>query len=208
MRATLSGQTVTRATVQIPAWGLPWAEVETDSSEALEDSTVELQIADLTLAGTVITSGTVQVYAYDAYGLPLGFDLAAALTTHLYSGEQTDQLTGLQYLRAKYYNPATGTFNRLDPFAGNFSEPQSLHKYLYTHADPVNGVDPTGNMTLKGLTAAFNTRMVLSGQNARAALSVLRQFGGTQARASAWNAIKVQAQVAERSGIRGSGVDS
>ena len=37
------------------------------------------------------------------------------LTTHLDDGEQTDQLTGLQYLRARYYNPATGTFNRLAP---------------------------------------------------------------------------------------------
>ena len=95
--------------------------------------------------GNVIANGTTpQVFAYDAYGLPVGFDLNLALTTHLYSGEQTDQLTGLQYLRARYYNPATGTFNRLDPFAGNFSDPQSLHKYLYTAGDPVNGIDPSG----------------------------------------------------------------
>lgn len=99
--------------------------------------------------GNVIANGsTHQIYAYDAYGIPVGFNLAAALTTLLYSGEMTDQLTGLQYLRARYYNPATGTFNRLDPFAGNFSDPQSLHKYLYCHADPVNGVDPTGNLGL------------------------------------------------------------
>lgn len=57
MRATLSGQTVTRAMVQIPAWGLPWAEVETDSPEALEDNAVELQIVDLTMAGTAVTKG-------------------------------------------------------------------------------------------------------------------------------------------------------
>jgi RHS repeat-associated protein len=95
--------------------------------------------------GNLIQSGTTpQIYAYDAYGNPLGFSPALALTTHLYSGEQTDQLTGLQYLRARYYNPATGTFNRLDPFAGNFSDPQSLHKYLYTHGDPVGSADPTG----------------------------------------------------------------
>jgi hypothetical protein len=57
MRATLSDQVITRATLQIPAWGLPWAEVETDTPETLEDGTVELQISDLTMAGTVITSG-------------------------------------------------------------------------------------------------------------------------------------------------------
>jgi hypothetical protein len=50
----------------------------------------------------------------------------------------------MQYLRARYYNPATGTFNRLDPFAGNMQDPQSLHKYLYVHGDPVGMVDPSG----------------------------------------------------------------
>ena len=89
-----------------------------------------------------------QVYAYDAYGNQLtGSGLttaAAALTTLLYSGEQSDLVTGLQYLRARFYDPSTGRFNRLDPFSGNLDDPQSLHKYLYTHADPVNGVDPSG----------------------------------------------------------------
>jgi RHS repeat-associated protein len=62
----------------------------------------------------------------------------------LYSGEQFDSKIGQQYLRARYYDPATGRFNRLDPFFGNLDDPQSLHKYLYTHADPVNMVDPNG----------------------------------------------------------------
>jgi len=93
--------------------------------------------------GQVIHSaGVAQIFRYDAFGVRL--DLAAALTSLLYSGEQTDALTGLQYLRARYYDPATGRFNRLDPFAGNLDDPQSLHKYLYCHADGVNGVDPTG----------------------------------------------------------------
>jgi RHS repeat-associated protein len=67
----------------------------------------------------------------------------AALTTLLYSGEQTDS-TGLQYLRARYYNPNTGRFNRLDPFFGDLNDPQSLHKYLYSRGDPILLFDPTG----------------------------------------------------------------
>jgi hypothetical protein len=47
-------------------------------------------------------------------------------------------------LRQRYYDPATGRFNRLDPFFGNFDDPQSLHKYLYTCEDPINQIDPTG----------------------------------------------------------------
>ena len=109
-------------------------------------------------------------------GLTVDFALTDALTALLYSGKLADQLTGLQYLRARYYNPATGTFNRLDPFAGNFSDPQSLHKYLYCHADAVNGIDPSGLMSgslagmvatiavgtiaLSGLTIAWETGLV------------------------------------------------
>jgi RHS repeat-associated protein len=93
-------------------------------------------------------------YAYDAYGNMLAGALLAAttdLTRFLYSGEQTDA-TGLQYLRARYYDAATGRFNRLDPFAGNVNDPLSLHKYLYTHADPVNGIDPSGESLTESLT--------------------------------------------------------
>jgi len=45
-----------------------------------------------------------------------------AATNLLYTGEQFD--TGLQqyYLRARYYNPSNGRFNRLDPYSGNSAE--------------------------------------------------------------------------------------
>lgn len=53
--------------------------------------------------------GTVaQRYAFDAYGNALGFDRAAALTSYLYSGEQFDGRIGQQYLRARWYDAATG----------------------------------------------------------------------------------------------------
>jgi RHS repeat-associated protein len=70
------------------------------------------------------------------------------LTEFLYSGEQFDSKIGQQYLRQRYYDPVTGRFNRLDPFFGNLNDPQSLHKYLYTYADPVNGIDPSGLMNV------------------------------------------------------------
>jgi len=93
------------------------------------------------------TPAVVQRFAYDAYGVVLTeYHLTAsvdAITTLLYSGEQTDK-TGLQYLRARYYDPSTGRFNSLDPFAGDSSDPLSLHKYSYTHGDPINGIDPSG----------------------------------------------------------------
>jgi RHS repeat-associated protein len=93
---------------------------------------------------TDLTGAILELYAYDAYGNAIGFDPSVALTEFLYSGEQFDSKIGQQYLRQQYYDPATGRFNRLDPFFGNLNAPQSLHKYLYTHADPVNMVDPNG----------------------------------------------------------------
>ncbi len=87
-----------------------------------------------------------QSFRYDAFGKVFG-GYEGAMTNHLYSGEYMDKATGLQYLRARYYNPSVGRFNRLDPYQGNLYDPQSLHKYLYCHADPVNEWDPTGEFS-------------------------------------------------------------
>lgn len=113
----------------------------------------------------------VQHYAYTAYGMAIGFDEAAALTAILYSGEYFDAKIGLQNLRARWYDPNSGRFNRLDPFSGNLRDPQSLHKYLYAHGDPVNGIDPTGNFLAAGMVGT-----------AAAAASIGTSFAGRGAR--------------------------
>ncbi|MHC4499772.1 MAG: RHS repeat domain-containing protein [Planctomycetota bacterium] len=86
-------------------------------------------------------------YHYDAYGQALNFNPATAATQLLYCGEMIDQQTAWYNNRARWYNPATGRFNRTDPFAGTNHDPQSLHKYLYCHANPVDYVDPMGLFT-------------------------------------------------------------
>ena len=87
-------------------------------------------------------------YAYDAYGKMLGGDPNVtdklSATDLLYAGEQFDAGLQMEYLRARYYDANSGRFNRLDPFAGNSDDPQSLHKYAYCHADPINRIDPSG----------------------------------------------------------------
>jgi RHS repeat-associated protein len=71
------------------------------------------------------------------------------------SGEQYDSDLGLYYLRARYYNPATGRFLSRDPndpqlfdADGTPADPKSLHKYLYAGGDPVDGLDPSGRAVL------------------------------------------------------------
>ena len=124
---------------------------------------------DIFSASQSTTSLIAKAYLYTAYGEMLTgasqkfTDAANALTNLLYSGEWT-QKNGQQYLRARFYDPSTGAFNRLDPFSGNQSDPQSLHKYLYTHANPVMGIDPSGSQfTLASVSAAIGVSVTISG---------------------------------------------
>lgn len=97
-----------------------------------------------TAAALATVAGVRQLFNYDAYGNAIGFTIEAAATTLLYSGQQTDAATGLQYLRARYYNPTSGTFISFDPNSGDSPDPLSYNKYLYAQGNPVNDVDPTG----------------------------------------------------------------
>ena len=65
------------------------------------------------------------------------------------------------YQGARWYNPANGRFNRLDPFFGNLTDPQSLHKYLYTHGDPIQGTDPSGKWNV-GFSIAMSLRISIA----------------------------------------------
>lgn len=87
-------------------------------------------------------------YGYDAYGQLLGGTPNSTdrskLTEFLYTGEQFDSALQMWYLRMRYYAANTGTFNRLGPYIGDINDPLSLNKYGYAHADPINGIDPSG----------------------------------------------------------------
>ncbi len=114
-------------------------------------------------AGAIATvAGVRQLFNYDAYGNAVGFNPRAVATTLLYNGQQTDSATGLQYLRARYYNAGTGTFTTLDSYPGNRSNPLSSNKYLYTQADPSNGSDPSGH-DLLSVAIAVTIGVTLSG---------------------------------------------
>lgn len=47
--------------------------------------------------------------------------------------------------QARWMNPNSGRFHTMDTYEGNPSSPASLHKYLYSDANPVNRIDPSGN---------------------------------------------------------------
>lgn len=49
----------------------------------------------------------------------------------------------------------------MDTFQGAPIEPETLHKYLYVHADPVNNIDPSGNFALAQFSATINIQGIL-----------------------------------------------
>ena len=100
------------------------------------------------------TNGTItDTYAYDGYGTLLA-STGSTPNNYLYCGEQWAPDLGLYYLRARYFNPGTGRFWTMDTDEGWQEDPQSLHKYLYCWADPVNLHDPSGHDGLAELSIA------------------------------------------------------
>jgi RHS repeat-associated protein len=102
-------------------------------------------------------------YDYDAFGNKIN-TTGTTPNNYLYRGEQWDPDLGLYYLRARYYNPATGRFMSRDPEDGHISIPVTLHKYLYASGNPVNRIDRSGKadeeeeagLDLRSLTKSVN----------------------------------------------------
>ena len=55
-----------------------------------------------------------------------------------------DEETGLYYLNARYYDPATGRFITEDTYLGELTDPLSLNLYAYVLGNPHKYWDPTG----------------------------------------------------------------
>ncbi|GAV31915.1 rhs family protein [Coriobacteriaceae bacterium EMTCatB1] len=65
-----------------------------------------------------------------------------------YRAYYLDTETGLYYLPARYYDPATARFLSPDPAPPSAGDPGSLNAYAYCGDDPVGASDPSGAITL------------------------------------------------------------
>ena len=94
--------------------------------------------------------------------------------TFVYNGEDRDD-TGLDYLRASYYDSQGGTFLTEDGYPGENTEPLSQNRYSYVQNNSVNYTDPSGhfwnsikkgwNYVKKAVSNAWNGEKYLNGGN-------------------------------------------
>lgn len=94
------------------------------------------------------------LYLYDAYGNPTGTEttstpgglsapdaaMIAAIQPLRYAGYSFDAFSGLYYLSARYYDPASCQFVSKDPAKADGEE----SSYQYCRGDPIGGTDPSG----------------------------------------------------------------
>ena len=99
------------------------------------------------------TANLTNSYQYDPYG-NLTSGTADGVNYYGYNGESTNVKTGLQYLRARYYNAENGTFTTEDSDLGTTKNPLTRNRYAYTSNNPVNYDDPTGHSWWKKTASA------------------------------------------------------
>ena len=119
----------------------------------------ELSVEQISSGGTVtylhhdqagstrlLTGSTGTECTYSAYGTPT---CEGTATTPLgFDGEYTSSDTGLIYLRARVYDPATAQFLMVDPLAAITGAP-----YNYAGDNPANYVDPSGLCSLNPIAS-------------------------------------------------------
>ena len=92
------------------------------------------------------TGAVVNGYTYDIYGKKTS-STGSQANEFDFAGQQTDP-TGLQYLRARYYDPETGTFVSREPMA--VSPSWMGNPFGYGAGNPARYSDPTGLYPIDG----------------------------------------------------------
>lgn len=80
--------------------------------------------------------------AYDPYGVVTASS-GTSQTMYGFTSEQAD-VSGLVYLRSRYYNSTDGRFMSRDTWGGEANRPMSLNRWGYVEGNPVTYTDPSG----------------------------------------------------------------
>ena len=111
-----------------------------------------------TVAETVTAKNT---YTYSPFGNPYTGELSETVYNPFqFTGQWLDVEIDQYYLRARMYDPTMMRFTTRDPIRGEQNEPLTLHKYLYCVNDPIDRIDPRGEISAM---AARLTNAVVTG---------------------------------------------
>ena len=91
---------------------------------------------------TDATGAVIDRINYDGFGNILAETNPSASDRYLWTGREFDRVTGLQYNRARYYDPTTGRWTTEDPIGFASGE---ANLYRYAGNDPTNATDPVGH---------------------------------------------------------------
>ena len=100
---------------------------------------------------SVMTSQTgtlVEETKYDPWG---EVKTGGTASKFLYTGQEKDLETGLNYYNARYYDSHIRRFTQPDDIIQNVYHPQSLNRYSYVRNNPLRYTDPTGNFSLSAV---------------------------------------------------------
>lgn len=117
-------------------------------------------------------------YEYIIYG-EADASRAGVHNPYRHNAEYTDAVTGLQYLRARYYDPETSRFMTKDTYLGEEISLISRNPYVYGQNDPLNYIDPSGHFAIStfllvtslvvtAVSAGYSTYKAVTDRNERA----------------------------------------
>jgi RHS repeat-associated protein len=98
------------------------------------------------------TAGTIAAaYSYNPWGAVSGTgEIANPFQYVGRYGVIHDRETGLDLMGLRYYNANISRFITPDQFPGLITEPVTHNLYIYCNADPINNIDPTGQLAIGG----------------------------------------------------------
>ena len=88
----------------------------------------------------------VKGYEYDDFGNTENTGSTDFINDVTFTSSVSDTQSGLQYMNARFYQPATGRFLSQDTYTGNAYDPWTQNLYSYCGNNPLNYVDPTGHI--------------------------------------------------------------
>jgi len=137
--STVDGNAVSSVNVLIPSGSI---------AAAVKDDSYHTYLKDIqgSTGSIVKEDGTLSAaYKYSDFGETEEITGNSFDNEICYTGQIYDEVTGLYYYNARYYDPANGRFVSQDTYRGETDEPGTWHLYAYCANNPINYVDPSGH---------------------------------------------------------------